>query len=106
MAHDPNYAARSVGDIAPKLAQLTDEVLFADVWARPQLSPRERSLATVSALVALNRTAQLPFHLRRAYDNGLSDEELIELITHLAFYGGWPVSFSALEVFREVNGQR
>lgn len=103
MPHDPRHAARSIGDIAPKLAQLTDEVLFGDVWARPQLPPRERSLATVSALVALNRTAQLPFHLRRARDNGLSDAELVELITHLAFYGGWPVSFSALETLRELD---
>lgn len=66
MAHDPHYARKSIGDIAPKLAELTDEVLFGDVWARAELAPRERSIATVSALVALNRTEQLPFHLRRA----------------------------------------
>jgi 4-carboxymuconolactone decarboxylase len=100
MSHDPHYAAKAIGDIAPKLAELTDEVLFGDVWARTQLSPRERSVATVSALVALDRTAQLPFHLRRARDNGLGDGELVELITHLAFYGGWPVAFSALDVLR------
>jgi 4-carboxymuconolactone decarboxylase len=103
MPHDPHYATKVIGDIAPKLAELTDQVLFGDVWARAQLSPRERSLATVSALVALNRTAQLPFHLRRARDNGLGDGELVELITHLAFYGGWPVAFSALDVLRDTN---
>jgi 4-carboxymuconolactone decarboxylase len=103
MPHDPHYAADAIGDIAPKLAELTDQVLFGDVWARAQLSPRERSLATVSALVALNRTEQLPFHMRRARDNGLDDGELVELITHLAFYGGWPVAFSALDVLRDTN---
>jgi 4-carboxymuconolactone decarboxylase len=105
MTHDPHYAARSIGDIAPKLAQLTDEVLFGDIWARTQLSPRERSVATVSALVALNRTVQLPFHLRRARDNGLGREELAELITHLAFYGGWPVAFTALDALRDLPAE-
>lgn len=106
MSHDLHYAAEAIGDIAPKLAQLTDEVLFGDVWARTHLSPRERSLATVSALVALNRTAQLPFHFRRARDNGLADAELAELITHLAFYGGWPVAFSALDALRDTNAEQ
>lgn len=103
MTHDPDYGRNSIGDIAPKLAQLTDEVLFADVWARPGLAPRERSIATVSALVALNRTEQLPFHLRRARDNGVSRAELAELVTHLAFYGGWPVAFSAIAVLRQLD---
>jgi 4-carboxymuconolactone decarboxylase len=103
MAHDPHYARNSIGDIAPKLAELTDEVLFGDVWARPGLAPRERSIATVAALVALNRTEQLPFHLRRARDNGLADAALVELLTHLAFYGGWPVAFSALSVLRRLD---
>lgn len=89
------------GDFAPKLAELTDDVLFGDVWQRPGLSLRDRSLATVSALIALNRTEQLPFHLRRGLDNGLSKEELIELITHLAFYCGWPPAMSALRVAKE-----
>jgi 4-carboxymuconolactone decarboxylase len=103
MPHDPHYARNSIGDIAPKLAELTDDVLFGDVWTRPGLAPRERSIATVAALVALNRTEQLPFHLRRARDNGLADAELVELLTQLAFYGGWPVAFSALDVLRRLD---
>jgi 4-carboxymuconolactone decarboxylase len=91
-----------IGDIAPKLAELTDDVLFADVWKRPELSPRDRSLATISALVALNRTDQLPFHLKLGLENGLTKEELIETITHLAFYAGWPPSMSAVRIARDV----
>jgi len=106
MAHDPHYARTSIGDIAPKLADLTDEVLFADVWSRKELGPRERSIVTVAALIALNRTEQLPFHLDRARDNGLADEELIELITHLAFYAGWPCAFSAIGVLRKIRAER
>lgn len=81
---------------APKLAQITEDVLFGDIWLRPQLSPRERSLATVAALVAQGRLEQLSFHLQLARDNGLTREELVELITHLAFYSGWPTAASAL----------
>jgi 4-carboxymuconolactone decarboxylase len=90
------------GDIAPKLAELTDDVLYADVWARPGLSPRDRSLVTVSALIALNRPDQLRSHLARARDNGVRDGELIEAITHLAFYAGWPSAVTAIGVAREV----
>lgn len=103
MAHDPDYARKSVGDIAPKLAELTDDVLFGDIWARSGLSPRERSIATVSALVALYRMEQLPFHLNRALDNGIGRDELAELITHLAFYAGWPSAFSALSLLRAAS---
>ena len=103
MPHDPHYARKAIGDMAPKLAELTDEVLFGDIWARPGLAPRERSIATLPALIALNRVEQLPFHLRRARDNGLTDEELVELATHLAFYGGWPVAMSALAVLRQLD---
>ncbi len=95
-----------IGDIAPKLAELTDDVLFGDVWQRAGLSPRDRSLATVSALIALNRMEQLPFHLRRALDNGLSRDELIEVITHLTFYSGWPNSMSAVRIAREEFAKR
>lgn len=94
----PGHAA--FGDVAPKLAQLTDEVLFGDVWQRGALSPRERSLVTVAALVALHRTEQLPFHLRRARDNDLARDELAEAITHLAFYAGWPAAASAVAALR------
>ncbi|GGC67199.1 carboxymuconolactone decarboxylase family protein [Undibacterium terreum] len=96
----PGIAQALMGDIAPKLAELTDQVLFGDVWQRDVLSPRERSLVTVSALVALNRSEQLPFHLNKAMENGLSQTELVELITHLAFYSGWPTAASAVGVLR------
>ena len=93
---------RSFGDVAPALAELTDRVLFDGVWQDPSLSPRDRSLATVSTLIALGRSEQLPFHLRRALDNGLTRDELAALITHLAFYAGWPAASSAVARLREV----
>ena len=83
-------AKKLMGDFAPKLVELTDGVLFDDVWERPELSKRDRSLITVAALVALNRPDQLRFHLARAVENGVKQQELIEAITHLAFYAGWP----------------
>ena len=95
-------AQRMFGDISPKLAELTDDVLFGDVWARPGLSPRDRSLITVSALIAMNRPDQLRSHLVRARDNGVTQEELIESITHLAFYAGWPSGVTAISVAKEV----
>jgi 4-carboxymuconolactone decarboxylase len=91
-----------LGDIAPKLLELTEQVLFGDVWERPGLSKRDRSLITVAALVALNRTEQLPFHLERALVNGLTKDELVEAITHLAFYSGWPTAVSAATIARDV----
>ena len=92
----PETAVRkAIGDIAPKLAELTDQVLFGDVWERPQLSKRDRSLITCAALVALGKTEQMNFHFPRAIENGVTEEELIELITHLAFYAGWPSAMSA-----------
>ena len=99
-------AQKLLGDIAPKFAELTDEVLFGDVWARPGLSQRDRSLITVAALVALYRPEQLRAHLARAHDNGLSQEELVEAITHLAFYAGWPCAVTAVGVAREVFQQK
>ena len=98
----PTPAQRLVGDIAPKLAELTDNVLFGDVWSRPELSPRDRSLVTVSALIAMNRPDQLRSHLARARDNGVTEQELVEAITHLAFYAGWPNAITAASVAREV----
>ena len=91
-----------IGDVAPKLAELTEDVLFGDVWERPGLSKRDRSLITVATLVALNRTAQLPFHLARALENGVTKEELVEVITHLAFYSGWPTAMSAITLAKGV----
>jgi len=99
-------AQQLMGDIAPKLAELTDNVLFGDVWARPQLSRRDRSLVTVSALVAMNRPDQLRSHLALARQNGLTEEELVEAITHLAFYAGWPNAVSAVGVAREVFAKK
>ena len=89
-------------DIAPALADYTDRVLFGDVWERPGLSKRDRSLITVATLVALYRTNELPFHLKRALENGVSRDELIEVITHLAFYAGWPSASSAVNIARRV----
>jgi 4-carboxymuconolactone decarboxylase len=102
----PSVAQQLMGDIAPKLAQLTDSVLFGDVWARPGLSPRDRSLVTVSALIAMNRPDQLRFHLVRAHANGVTRDELVEAITHLAFYAGWPSAVTAVGVAKEVLPQR
>jgi 4-carboxymuconolactone decarboxylase len=102
----PSRAHQLMGDIAPKLAQLTDSVLFGDVWARPGLSRRDRSLVTVSALIAMNRPDQLRSHLALARDNGVTRDELIEAITHLAFYAGWPSAVTAAGVAKEVLPQR
>ncbi len=98
----PTPAQRLIGDFAPKLVGLTDNVLFGDVWARPDLSQRDRSLVTVSALIAMNRPEQLRSHLARARDNGVTQAELIETITHLAFYAGWPSAIAAISVANEV----
>jgi 4-carboxymuconolactone decarboxylase len=89
-------------DIAPALGEYTDKVLFGDVWKRPGLAPRDRSLVTVAALVALYRTNELPFHLRRALDNGVTKDEIMELVTHLAFYAGWPAANTAVAIARTV----
>jgi 4-carboxymuconolactone decarboxylase len=88
-------------DIAPELQRLTDEVLFGEVWERGELSKRDRSLVTVAALVALYRTNELPHHLKRALDNGVTKAELTELITHLAFYSGWPTAATAVGIARK-----
>nr|WP_198962688.1 carboxymuconolactone decarboxylase family protein [Mangrovitalea sediminis] len=87
---------------APKLAALTNEVLFGDIWERAQLSKRERSLITVAALVSLYRLEQLPYHLKLALENGLSREAVAEVMTHLAFYAGWPNAVSALALLNEI----
>ncbi|HXQ14028.1 MAG TPA: carboxymuconolactone decarboxylase family protein [Caulobacteraceae bacterium] len=93
---------RAFGDIAPALADYTDAVLFGDVWRRPGLSPRDRSLITVTTLIALYRTGELPFHLRYALQNGVTRDELGEMITHLAFYAGWPPAATAVGIARKV----
>jgi 4-carboxymuconolactone decarboxylase len=106
MANEPSPARQAFGDIAPALADYTDAVLFGDVWQRPGLGLRERSLITVASLVALYRTNELPFHIGRALDNGVSRAELVELITHLAFYSGWPTAGTALPIARKVFESR
>jgi len=93
---------KMLGTFAPKLAQLTDDVLFGDVWERKELTHRDRSLITVAALIMGGNTEQLPFHLNKARENGLTETELIEVITHLAFYAGWPKAMSAITVAKEV----
>jgi len=98
----PRPSQGPIGDFAPKLAELTDDVLHGDVWERPQLSKRDRSLVTVAALIALNRPEQLRSHLIKARENGVTQEELIETITHLAFYCGWPNAVDAIKVAKEV----
>ena len=84
------------------MAQITDDVLYGDIWERPQLSKRDRSLATVAALIAMNRPDQLRSHLALARQNGLTEEELVEAITHLAFYAGWPSAVTAVSVAKDV----
>ena len=92
----------SLSRIAPKLAELTSKVLFDDVWERKPLSKRDRSLVTCAVLTALFRPEQLRFHVRLALSNGVRKEELAELITHVAFYAGWPSAVSAAQIADEV----
>ena len=101
----PSPTREKVRATVPKLIDLTEKVLFGDVWERPGLSKRDRSLVTCAALIALNRTEQLKGHLERALNNGVTPEEIGELITHLAFYGGWPVAMSGALVANDVLAQ-
>ncbi|WP_336697746.1 carboxymuconolactone decarboxylase family protein [Curtobacterium sp. USHLN213] len=93
---------RTLGDFAPKLAELTDDVLFDDVWNRPELPARDRSLITVAVLTAGGDLEQLRLHLGRALENGVTRDELTEAITHVTFYAGWPKGMGAMAVAREV----
>ena len=90
------FAQTAIGEFAPKLVELTDEVIFDDIWERPELSKRDRSLITCAALVAAGKTEQMNFHFPRALENGVTQVELVEMITHLAFYVGWPNAISAI----------
>ena len=101
MNKEPSAIKKMLGDFSPKLVEITDNVLFGDVWERPELSKRDRSLVTVTALIVGGNMEQLPFHLRRAKENGVTESELIETITHLAFYSGWPKAMSAITVAKE-----
>lgn len=102
MSTEPTGARKSFGDIAPALAEITDQVLFGNVWERPGLSPRDRSLVTITSLISLYRVNELPFHLKKGLENGLTREEIIEAITQLAFYSGWPPAMTALQITRKV----
>jgi len=94
------------GNVAPGIVQYTTDVLFCDLWLRPDLVPRDRSLVTVSALITSGQVAQITYHLNRAMDNGLTQEQAGEVVTHLAFYAGWPNAFSALPVVKDVFEKR
>jgi 4-carboxymuconolactone decarboxylase len=98
----PEETMQKRKDFVPKLMELNEKVLFGDIWERPGLSKRDRSLITVATLVALYRTNELPFHLVRARENGISKDELAELFTHLAFYAGWPSAITAVNIAMEV----
>jgi 4-carboxymuconolactone decarboxylase len=91
-----------IGEFSPKLVSLTDDVLFGDIWERPGLSKRDRSLITVATLVALYRTEQMASHMKRAIDNGVTVEELVEAITHIAFYAGWPNAMTAITTAKKL----
>jgi 4-carboxymuconolactone decarboxylase len=98
----PTRAQQLMGDIAPKLAELTDEVLFGDIWERPGLSKRDRSLVTISALIAMNRPDQLRSHIALGRQHGLTQPEIVEAITQLAFYAGWPSAVTGATLAKEV----
>ena len=100
--NQPSAAQRMIGDFAPKMVALTDDVLFGDVWERVELSKRDRSLITVAALITGGNTEQLRGHLTRAKDNGVTEAELKEVMIHLAFYAGWPRAVSAISAAKEV----
>nr|WP_175683201.1 carboxymuconolactone decarboxylase family protein [Burkholderia cenocepacia] len=98
--------SENFGAVAPGVVEYTTDALFRDLWLRPGLAPRDRSLVTVSALVANGQVAQIPYHLNRAMDNGLTQAEASETLTQLAFYAGWPNVFSAMPVFKDVFSRR
>jgi 4-carboxymuconolactone decarboxylase len=92
--------------VAPEFARLTQELLFGDIWKRPELSNRDKSLITVTCLVALNRIEQMEFHLKRAFENGLTKKELVAAITHIVFYAGWPTAASGFAHLKKVIDQQ
>jgi len=110
MAKTPTTATDSIGGIAPVLAEITDKVLYGQVWKRPGLNPRDRSLITLASLVSLYRSNELPHHVKRALANGVTRDEIVEMITHLAFYAGWPNANAAVRlvraVFRELDSAK
>lgn len=106
MSDEPTAARERFGKIAPKFAEVTDLVLFGDVWQRPGLSPRDRSLVTVSALITSYKPDELFFHMRRALENGVTWDELVEVVTHLAFYAGWPSARTATVALQRIQDEQ
>ena len=102
MPTEPTDARKSFGDIAPHLAEITDTVLFGDVWQNPALPPRERSLVTITCLVAGYRHNELGFHVKKGLENGLKRSEIVEAVTQIAFYAGWPPAMTALPILKKV----
>jgi len=99
-------AINELSAVAPEFAKLTEDLLFGDIWQRPELSQRDKSLITVTCLVALNRIEQVEFHLKKAFENGLTKEELVAAITHIAFYAGWPTAASGFSHLKKVLDQQ
>jgi len=102
MSDKPTAARDAYGHLAPKFAEVTDEVLFGDIWRDEDLSPRDRSVVTVSSLISLYRINELPYHVKIALDNGVTKKEIIAMITHLAFYSGWPTAASAMTIANKI----
>ena len=102
MPTEPTNARKAFGDIAPHLAEITDKVLFGDVWENPALSPRDRSLVTITCLIAMYRINEMPFHIKKALENGVTRDEIVETITQIAFYAGWPPAMTALTIAKQV----
>jgi 4-carboxymuconolactone decarboxylase len=100
MPTEPTNARKSFGDIAPHLAEITDKVLFGDVWENPALKPRDRSLVTITCLIAMYRINEMPFHIKKALENGVTKDEIVEAVTHIAFYAGWPPAMTALPILK------
>jgi len=103
---DKQKAMNDLEAMAPEFAKLTQDLLFGDIWERPGLSKRDKSLITVTCLVSLNRIEQVEFHLKKAFENGLTKEELVAAITHIAFYAGWPTAASGFGHLKKVIDQQ
>jgi 4-carboxymuconolactone decarboxylase len=106
MTKEISGAQKLYGDIAPRMAEFSDEVLYKQVWGNDTLSPRDRSMITCAALIALGRVEQMHVHFGKAFENGVTQEELAEVITHLAFYSGWPTSVSAAARLKELVAEK
>ncbi|UAK23201.1 carboxymuconolactone decarboxylase family protein [Sphingomonas nostoxanthinifaciens] len=102
MTTEPTNARKSFGDIAPHLAEITDKVLFGDVWENAALTPRDRSLVTITCLIAMYRLNEIPFHINKAIENGVPRDEIVEAVTQIAFYAGWPPAMTALPILKKV----